>query len=349
MALDHQWPSAARLPARFAPRHAPLSRLEALSRRIEEVFESRLGAHAVLVPSARAGLAMILRAHSFGRAHFVHVPQWVSHCVWDVVGRYSNPVASFSPRPDAVLAVHKWGTSSRLSSPGRALVIEDSVDSLFTSPKPLFANDGDYELLSLPKIFGAYCGGAVLTRDRAAAQRLRALRREPRLPLTPAPYRIAGAVGGRAGAADLAVQQSALKHAAARAEFAGRSAFMEWEYLEFENVLLDLSALEHIESAVAHWDECAEVIERRAESASRADAGLARRLELSTGRLPPLLTVPCADEAAARQAGLLVRRYDSRRSVDRPSYRPVALLPLHFGVPEAEFRRLLRAALRLRG
>jgi hypothetical protein len=322
-----------------------------LSRGIEEIFESRLGAHAVLVPSARAGVAMILRARSLDRSRFVFVPQWASHCVWDVVGRYSNPVASFEPRPDAILAVHKWGTTSRLSAPTKALVIEDSVDSLFTTPKSLFPNRGLYELLSLPKIFGTYCGGIVLTRDAASADRLRRMRRERHLPWAPTPYRIAGAVSsrGRVDARALAVQQSALKHAAARSDRAGRTAFMEWEYLEFENVLLDLSALEHVKDCVSRWDKCAAVIESRLEQALRHDARLARLHDAGTGRLPPLLAVPCSDVRAAARDGLLVRRFDARRSIGRSSYRPVALLPLHFGTTEAAFRRALRAVCRAWG
>lgn len=350
MALDYQWPSAARLPARFRARGADPRRVERLMRGIEEIFESRLGVRAVLVPSARAGLAMILRAHSVDRSRVVHVPQWVSHCLWDVVGRYSNTSVSFEPRPDVVLAVHKWGVVSRLSHPTKALVIEDSVDSLPTSPRSLFPNGGLYELISLPKVFGAFCGGVVLTRDASAAERLRALRKREELPLRPTPSRTACAVpaAGRAGARALAGQQSMLKYLAAKAAFDGRTEFMEWEYLEFENLLLDEASLEHVADCVAGWDECAATILSRLERAVAADRRLGRGLNVDQGRLPPLLAITGVEPAAAAKAGFLVRRVDVRRSVDRPDYRPAALLPLHFGVREAEFGRLLGALTRLR-
>lgn len=348
MALDEQWPSAARLPARPSPRKAGLARLESLSRRIEDSFEARLGVHAVLVPSARAGCAMILRAHGFNRSHFVFIPQWVSHCMWDVVGRYSNPVASLRPAPDAVLAVHKWGTVSRLSKPGRALIVEDSVDTLFKTPRSLFPNGGLYELLSLPKILGTISGGVVLTRDAAAADRLRRLRRD-RAPMAPTPYRLPDAVSaGGADAESLALHQAGLKLASARAARAGRTAFMEWEYLEFANVLFDRSSLEHAGEALAGWDQNAATIESRLARAVEADPRLARCYDASAGRLPPVLAVPVADPAAAARAGLQVRRFDVRRRLDRPSYRPVALLPLHFRTTDARFSALLRALVRFR-
>lgn len=346
MPRDLQWPSAARLPKAFAARPAPVRVLDARTREIEALFEARLGVHAVLTPSARAGLALIFRAHGIGRSRTVFSPRWVSHCVWDAIGRFANPTTSFEARPDVILAVHKWGTVSRLSRPAKALVIEDSVDTLFTSGESLFPNGGLYELLSLPKIVGSFCGGVVLTRDASAAERLRRLRGEDRIAFAAAP------LGGAAGARDargLAVHQAALKWKAARAARSGRPAFMEWEYLEFENVRLDASSLAHAADCVSRWDECAAVIRGRLDRVRREEPRWAARCDADRGRLPPVLTIPCADEAAAARAGLAVRRFDERRLLDRPSYRPVMVLPLHFGVSDEEFDRLLRGALKARG
>lgn len=131
---------------------------------IENYFKKYYGYNIILFPSARAGIASILRFLKIDRSHEVFVNKWVSHCIFNTVGRYTNITTVFK-KPDVALAVHKWGIKQILINKKNSIIIEDSVDSIIDDKKDLFSNNGDFEIVSLPKIIGSVSGGIIITKN----------------------------------------------------------------------------------------------------------------------------------------------------------------------------------------
>jgi hypothetical protein len=103
-----------------------------------------------LFPSARAGIGSILRFLKIDRSKEVFVNKWVSYCIFNTVGKYTNITTNFKD-PDLAIAVHKWGFEQIVPKIKGIKVIEDSVDSIIVDKKDLFVNKGDFEIFSLPK------------------------------------------------------------------------------------------------------------------------------------------------------------------------------------------------------
>lgn len=144
------------------------------SRDIESVFNDFYpNSFSVLFPSARAGLSAILASH-FSRSNYVWIPPFSSHCVISSIGMFSTPTPVMNKDVDATLIYHQWGYVHKPKTKG--LIIEDSVDTLIEPNGLLFPNDGRYELLSLPKIFGSMFGGIVLCQNSKDAENLRDIR-----------------------------------------------------------------------------------------------------------------------------------------------------------------------------
>ncbi|MBH49027.1 MAG: putative PLP-dependent aminotransferase [Halobacteriovorax sp.] len=139
--------------------------LEHLKAKIEDDFSTLFNKQTLLLPSARSCISIILKVLQFNRSKRVSAPLWSSHCVWDVISRYSNPTYEQESDVDLSLVVHKWGYKHTFSSLSRPIIIEDSVDSLLTSEKALFPNDGDFEVVSLPKVIGSYSGGLLILKN----------------------------------------------------------------------------------------------------------------------------------------------------------------------------------------
>lgn len=311
--LDTQWPDPARPePHRLVDDPA---REAALRAEIEGFFAERYDVGAVLVPSCRAAIHAILEYSDLGRGNAVFAPRWSSTCVWDAIGRIANPTLSFAPPPDAVLAVHKWGYVHGLAKPFRGLVIEDSVDSLITAASALFPTGGAFEVLSLPKLLAAHAGGIVLTQEAG----------------------FAGFVAGqRAERRALGVHQSRLKHARALGTL---GEFESPELLEPLNRHIDAAGLEDIRARLANLERNASVIGPRLDAARRRLGKDA--VPASPDRLPCLLPVPKSRYGASDAGAYMERRFNVSRTLDTEAFEVCRLLPLHFGVDDAAFGRLL--------
>lgn len=313
---DLQWPVSRRVrrPGPFAPADPKAER--ELCERIEGFFMRRLGAPVALMPSGRAAIAAVLDYLGAGRGDLVFAPRWSSACVWSAIGRTSNPTASFSPRPKFVIAVHKWGHRHGASHLSGVEVIEDSIDSVFVDGTDLFPLGGSFEVISLPKVTGAYCGGIVVTTDRSFLRQAAELRRR-------------GCAYGR--------RLSRLKYERhfGRGEFLGAI-----DALELENRSLDINALRHIAACVPDLDRNASVIQQRLSAASNL-IGAAARVRGRGGRLPSVLPLPVRRYSLRGTASLEQRHFDLSRRLERDLAEPCWVLPLHFGVSEPFFRRAL--------
>ena len=160
---DYQWPSFLNKPKiKFNFSLKEKNGIK-LIKQIESFFEKEYGYKTILFPSARSGIASILRFYKLDRSNEVFINKWVSHCIFNTVGRYTNISTSFV-RPDLVIAVHKWGIEQKIKNKKKLKIIEDSVDSIILNKKNMFINDSEFEFISLPKIIGSISGGLVITK-----------------------------------------------------------------------------------------------------------------------------------------------------------------------------------------
>lgn len=316
---DYQWPDALR-PQPHGEVEDP-AREAALRAEIEGFFSGRYGVDAVLMPSGRAALHAILEFSGLGRGDTVFAPRWSSACVWDAIGRIANPTISFTPAPQAVLAVHKWGYLHRLRTPPAGLIIEDSVDSLIAGRQGLFPLGGQFELLSLPKLLASHAGGIVLTQRADFA---------------------AFVAGQRAERRALGVHQSRLKH---RRVLGTLGEFESPELLEPLNRHVDIAGLEDIRARLKNFDTNAGVIHRRVD-AVRSHLG-ADAIDTTAQRLPSVFPAPIARYRADQPDLYLERHFDAARCLDAEHYVVCRLLPLHFGVDDGTFEQLLHGLLPL--
>lgn len=127
----------------------------------------------VLYPSARAGLSAITEL-LFSRSDKVWLPPFASHCLINTVGLTSTPTPELTNDVKATLIFHQWGYVHKVNFKG--IVIEDSADTLIQPNGHIFPNDGRFELLSLPKIFGCFFGGIILCQKEQDALNLKKIR-----------------------------------------------------------------------------------------------------------------------------------------------------------------------------
>lgn len=282
--------------------------------RIESFFADRLGAPALLVPSARAGLALLLSHHGIQRGDDVFAPRWSAHCLWDVISRTATPRSRLDDDVDVALAVHQWGQIHDAPADIDALVVEDSVDSLLTDGRTLFPNSGRYELLSLPKLVGSYTGGIILFREAADARAVRTTRSPDR---------------------SLGRRQSRLRHSETRGEDTGHK---RWGDREHENQWLDGNALRNIEACLPYYEYNADTIRDRLAQLDERDLPSAE-LDVRDSRLPPVAPFPTDRESVSEP--VTCRHLNVARDLADPVYERTALVPLHFGVTESFFERTL--------
>lgn len=127
--------------------------------------------YCVIFPSVRSALHHIMKYYNLGRSDRVYISEWSSHCVIETVGRLSIPLVGNDTTTESLntfIINHQWGYM-KYGQINMQRIIEDSCDSLVVSENSLFPNSGEFEVFSLPKIYGTIAGGICLTRDKKAA------------------------------------------------------------------------------------------------------------------------------------------------------------------------------------
>ena len=124
----------------------------------------------VLMPSGRSALRLILSHLGLGRTDLVSIPKFSSHCIINSVGLVATPTQEPNSYCKNSIIFHQWGFIRTVASvPG---LIEDSADSLIPMGGNLFPNDGRFEIISLPKVFGTFIGGLILCQNKKDADEL---------------------------------------------------------------------------------------------------------------------------------------------------------------------------------
>ena len=119
----------------------------------------------LIFSSARSSIYNILKCFNFNRDHIVAVGPYTNECIYNSVGAISNPVLSkfIKKKPDVQLIYHQSGYE--VTSKLKSFTIEDSADSYIASKKSLFPNNGNFEIISIPKISNFNFGSIVFCQN----------------------------------------------------------------------------------------------------------------------------------------------------------------------------------------
>ena len=276
---------------------------------IEIFFQKNYGFKVILFPSARAGIASILRFLKIGRSKEVFVNKWVSHCIFNTIGRYTNISTSFK-KPDLALAVHKWGFKQIIPKKNKIKIIEDSVDNIVKSKNDLFPNQSDFEIVSLPKVIASVSGGLVVTKNInfykfAKKEQLKNI--------------------------ELGKYQSRLKFE----EINKKKSFNTWLYHESTNTFLEYNALLNLKRSLKNFQINKNIILDRQKYFIKNF----NRIILKSERLGPVILIKydCIKNHKYMNKIFMIRNiHASKNKIE--SFKKVYLLPLHFKITDKKFK-----------
>lgn len=164
--FDYQWPQCFLKDHTYSKKDSKKSSNKLIDI-IEKFFLKKFKSPVIVFPSARSCIGSILEFENLSRNDEVFVNKWVSNCVFNSVGFYTNPTINFI-NPKIVLANNNWGLVQKikLSPKKKGIIVDDSCDSLITDNKNLYPNNSKYEIFSLPKLIGSVAGGIVISKNR---------------------------------------------------------------------------------------------------------------------------------------------------------------------------------------
>lgn len=299
--IDNQWP---KFTSGFKIESLDLNFESYLVSEIEKFFNLKYNFPVLLFPSARSAISAILNSDGINRVHTVYAPKFSSHCVWDIITRYSNPSTSLSGS-DVFVVSHKWGSITKFGTNIKTLpqlIIEDSVDSFLIDNSSLFPNNGHYEILSLPKILGTLSGGVVICKDQFYYEKLKNERDEH--------FDV-----------NFSKEQSALK----------AQKDNSWMDNEYKNRRMFNFELQIIKNQIDNWSRFEELLIDRFNRVKYL-----AKYNLEKNRIPPLIFIDNVIE------GLMIRNFDMNQNANNPNYKTGSLLPIHVCIGNDEFESYLK-------
>lgn len=305
---DYQWPNFL-----ISSKQKYLIKLEKkdnskLINELENYFEKYYGYKIILFPSARAGIASILRFLKIDRSNEVFVNRWVSHCIFTTVGRYTNITTVFK-KPDVAIAVHKWGIKQIITKKQNLKIIEDSVDTI-VEKNNLFPNNSDFEIVSLPKIIGSVSGGIIITKD---ANFYKFAKKEQ-------------------------VQNKKLGEYQSRRKFDDvnkKKSFNTWLYHESTNTYLEYNALLNISKCLKNFQINKSVISERQKYFKKKYSELAFKID-QLGPIIPIKYNLIKNHKLMNEHFLLRNIHKNKYKID--TFKKVYLLPVHFKITLKKFK-----------
>jgi putative PLP-dependent aminotransferase (TIGR04422 family) len=142
---------------------------KASKERIEKFLQKHYSTYCLLMPSGRAALFGIASAFGIERNDIIKIPLWSSHCLYNALGIWGTPTVNANDGKLLILN-HKWGILHNIDETHLnkfEYIVEDSVDSIITSNKGLYLNGGCYEIVSLSKILGMPGGAIVFCKNKS--------------------------------------------------------------------------------------------------------------------------------------------------------------------------------------
>ena len=306
---DYQWPSSF-----ISSNQKYINKNEKkidqkLINELEAYFQKYYGYKIILFPSARSGIASILRYLKIDRSKEVFVNKWVSYCIFNTVGKYTNISTSFTA-PDVALAIHKWGYEQIIPKKKNIKIIEDSVDSIILNKNDLFVNNGDFEIISLPKIIGSVSGGFVITKD----------------------------LNFHRYAKKEQIKNKALGQYQSRRKFEEinkKKTFHNWLFHESENTFLEYNALLNIKKNLKNFQTNSNAISKRQKYFNENF----NKVSFKCDRLGPVIPIKYTlikNHELMSKHFLLRQIHKNKYKID--TFKKVYLLPIHFKITLKKFK-----------
>jgi len=288
-----------------------------LLRRMEAEFERLYRHPIILTPSARSAISLALSCLNMSRRHTVYSSKFSSYCVWSTVTRYANPSYIINEALDAVLAVHQYGYTHCLpDGKFKIPIIEDSCDSIILDNRAMFPNGGEVEIFSLPKIMGSYGGGVMAFKD----------------------LELYSACKERTELNSHLTDSQDEKKLSISCENFTPSEYACWEANEWLNFNPSYNLLKHLESNLAALKTNQRVILERVACIREEFGNLFDGLEGLNLRLPPLLRLKATNPGFS----FLERNVSCSRVLGAADFEERSLMPIHFGVTDAQFDEFMR-------
>ena len=310
--IDNQWPSPYLIPHKYKNNIN-----EKLNRQkinyIEKFFIDKFGYDAILLPSGRAAIGLIIRFEEINRSQKVYISKWSSHCLFYTIGAFSNVTVDFVGRPDMILINHKWGYERKLKKKyPNSVLLEDSVDSIHLTREAFFPNQAKYEIVSLPKILGCYSGCILFSKNKKLSNYARNLQySQP----------------------NLAQSQSYLKSIKPE----------QWKnfstpyYYEAWNTSQDANALDNIILSLEGYNRNRDTILLRHDQVKQ-HLGISDSVRK---RIGPIIPLPQKKYKLLKDDSLIIRHFSFSPFIESPDYEKVFVLPVHFGISQSVFDTLL--------
>ena len=155
---------------------------------LDALLTDYFGVEAAAVSSARAGIHLILKHFGLIRTDHILVPDFLCRSVLYILNLQGFAVQQANARTKAVFALHQWGYPQRMdiimneAKKHGWFVIEDCAHSFgSTYHDRIVGSFGDAAIVSFPKLFPTYVGGAVLSSHADLIAGVRGVRLGPRL------------------------------------------------------------------------------------------------------------------------------------------------------------------------
>ena len=131
-----QWPEPASCkfnkdnPANYRYKKNIKTPVKSQINKIEKFFAKKYNAkYAILFPSGRVAINVILNYHKFNRSKIVNVPMWTSSCLLHALTSITN-VTVKNYKANCIIAVHKWGNTYKYKKKldyKNQVIIDDSA------------------------------------------------------------------------------------------------------------------------------------------------------------------------------------------------------------------------------
>ena len=310
---DYQWPSSFIKTKSFINKNLQINNGYKL-KKIENFFKDRLYNYDLfLFPSARASIAVVLRYLKINRSDEVFVNKWVSHCIFNTVGAYTNISTNFS-KPKLSILVHKWGKIQKLRNKKKIHIIEDSVDSIIYNKSSLFINNGNFEILSLPKIIGIISGGIIITKDKKFKKFCKLEQKKNQ---------------------ELGKYQSFQKFM----DISKKKNFNTWLYHESWNTYMERNSLDDIISCLKNYEINKRLILQRIKYLNQKF----RFNIFNKGRLGPVVPIPpkLIKNKKLMEKNFMLRHIN-KNEYSLSIYQKVFILPIHFKIKNSTFYKYVK-------
>lgn len=280
--------------------------------KIEKFFSTEYKSkYALLCPSLRASINIILKYKNYNRSNTVNVPLWTSACLLHSLTGITN-VSVKSNISDSIIVVHKWGHTFKLEkNPKKKLIIDCSNDSMPGKNYKPFENNSNYEVISLPKIIGSYCGGIILTNDKKFYKYYKKIQFKFK---------------------KFAFFQSKKKFISSFVDKKN----VDWRIHESYNYSLDYNSVECVYNCLSNFHFNKNLIIERQNQLKR----VFKNLIIDSKRIGPCLVFKF-DSNKKMAKVLELKHFNFKKNVIDEKYSKCLILPLHFGISDKKFQNIL--------